>query len=299
MRDVPTVPKVSIGMPVFNGEKFLSPVLDSLIGQSFLDFELIISDNASTDGTEQICREYAARDHRINYIRQPVNAGIVANFKFVQKKSRGEYFMWAASDDIRSLDFVELNVKFLSENPDYVASTSPDGYESEDLNLRKLSGFALDGELFQRFVQFFDHCWESHGIVYSLMRTNVIQACDVLNQKGYLGADWGIGLYLASKGKVHRVKDGYTIFGVHGLSRDADFVKSVRSSAIEVIIPFYRLGKYIFSLNIGFNRKEKFKILVILVKLNVKFVFSQVWMRLYPAYCKYIRPIVHRKQKVK
>ncbi len=68
-------PRLSVGLPVYNGEKYLAESLDALLGQSYGDFELIISDNASTDGTEEICREYLARDSRISYVRQPVNIG--------------------------------------------------------------------------------------------------------------------------------------------------------------------------------------------------------------------------------
>ncbi len=86
-------------MPVYNGEPFIRVALDSLLAQTFTDFELIISDNASTDETEAICREYATKDLRIHYIRQPENRGALANFKFVLDQAQGEYFMWAAADD--------------------------------------------------------------------------------------------------------------------------------------------------------------------------------------------------------
>jgi glycosyltransferase involved in cell wall biosynthesis len=92
-------PLVSIGMPVYNGEKFIREALDSLLAQTFTDFELIISDNASTDNTEAICLEYAAKDARIRYVRQPENRGVLFNFQFVLDEARGEYFMWSAHDD--------------------------------------------------------------------------------------------------------------------------------------------------------------------------------------------------------
>jgi glycosyltransferase involved in cell wall biosynthesis len=94
------IPQVSIGMPVYNGAKFIREALDSLLAQTFTDFELIISDNASTDETEKICREYAAKDDRIRYVKQVANLGAVANFQFVLYEALGEYFMWAAADDI-------------------------------------------------------------------------------------------------------------------------------------------------------------------------------------------------------
>jgi glycosyltransferase involved in cell wall biosynthesis len=102
-----TTPKVSIGMPVYNGVSFIREALDSLMGQTFPDFELIISDNASTDGTTEICREYAKMDSRIIYTRQTTNIGAVANFDFVLDQAGGQYFMWAAHDDVWSRNFIE------------------------------------------------------------------------------------------------------------------------------------------------------------------------------------------------
>ena len=90
---------ITIGMPVFNGEKYIREALDSLLAQTFTDFELIISDNASVDDTQAICEEYARRDHRIRYVRQSENKGALANFQFVLDQAQGEFFMWAAADD--------------------------------------------------------------------------------------------------------------------------------------------------------------------------------------------------------
>lgn len=101
------IPTVSIGMPVYNGEKYIRDALDSLLKQSFADFELIISDNASTDATESIGRQYAKNDARIRYLRQESNIGAAANFRFVLNQAGGSYFMWAACDDMWSLDWLE------------------------------------------------------------------------------------------------------------------------------------------------------------------------------------------------
>lgn len=91
-------PLVSIGMPVYNGEKYIRQALDSLLAQDYGHFELIISDNASTDGTPEICREYAARDSRIAYYRNQENMGAAWNFKRVLDLAAGEYFMWLPHD---------------------------------------------------------------------------------------------------------------------------------------------------------------------------------------------------------
>lgn len=101
-------PKVSIGLPVFNGERYLREALDSLLGQTFHDFELIISDNASSDSTAEIARTYERLDRRIRYFRQATNIGIAANFLFVLHQSRGEMFMWASHDDVWASNWLEV-----------------------------------------------------------------------------------------------------------------------------------------------------------------------------------------------
>lgn len=107
------IPKVSIGLPVFNGALFLENTLNQICTQTFIDFELIISDNCSTDNTEEICRKYELLDYRIRYVKQPINKGPVANFNFVLDKAVGDYFMFAAYDDCRSPYFIEKLVNAL------------------------------------------------------------------------------------------------------------------------------------------------------------------------------------------
>jgi glycosyltransferase involved in cell wall biosynthesis len=94
-----STPRVSIGLPVYNGSNFLTSALDSLLAQTYLDFELIISDNASTDTTEEVCRDYASSDARIRYFRQRTNLGSSPNHNFVVDKARAPYFKWSAHDD--------------------------------------------------------------------------------------------------------------------------------------------------------------------------------------------------------
>src|SRR5438093_434199 len=104
-------PRVTVGMPVYNGGEALRRVLESIAGQTYKNFNLVISDNASTDETENICRELSNSDKRVIYIRQPKNIGAEANFDFVLAKADTEYFMWAAADDVRSSEFIERNVE--------------------------------------------------------------------------------------------------------------------------------------------------------------------------------------------
>lgn len=100
-------PRLSIGMPVYNGEAHIREAIESLLAQTAIDFELIISDNASTDSTASICRAYASQDARIRYVRQAENLGAAENFIFVLRAARHEYFMWAACDDTWSANWAE------------------------------------------------------------------------------------------------------------------------------------------------------------------------------------------------
>ncbi len=100
-------------MPVYNGQEYLPQALDALIGQTFDDFEIIISDNVSTDATESICRAYAARDSRIRYLRRTSNIGATRNFNAVFQAARGEYFKWASHDDLCAPTFLERCVAVL------------------------------------------------------------------------------------------------------------------------------------------------------------------------------------------
>ena len=93
------IPPITIGLPVYNREKYLRVALDSLLSQTLGDFELVICDNASTDGTAAIAREYAERDKRIRFYRNDVNIGANRNFNRVFQLSRGKYLKWSTSDD--------------------------------------------------------------------------------------------------------------------------------------------------------------------------------------------------------
>jgi glycosyltransferase involved in cell wall biosynthesis len=117
---VKAAPRVTVGLPVYNGETYLAESLDALLGQTFEDFELIISDNASTDATADICQRYSRQDSRIRYVRQPRNLGLAANHNFVFEESRGEMFKWAAADDLYGRDLLRSCVAALDEHPDVV-----------------------------------------------------------------------------------------------------------------------------------------------------------------------------------
>jgi glycosyltransferase involved in cell wall biosynthesis len=113
-------PPLTIGLPVYNGQNYVSESLDSLLAQTYSDFELIISDNASTDGTEEICRDYAERDSRVRYVRQRVNIGAAPNHNYLVQAARGRLFKWAAHDDLFGPKLVDRCIEALDDRPELI-----------------------------------------------------------------------------------------------------------------------------------------------------------------------------------
>lgn len=113
-------PRVFIGLPVYNGSRFLSSALDSLLAQSYVEFTLLISDNASIDDTKAICERYARADERVRYVRQERNIGAPANWNFVANQADGDYFKWATANDECAPDMLEKCVSALDADPSAV-----------------------------------------------------------------------------------------------------------------------------------------------------------------------------------
>jgi glycosyltransferase involved in cell wall biosynthesis len=126
---------VSIGVPVFNAERFLPRALDSLLGQTYTNLELIISDNASTDRTPEICKDYLRRDPRIRYIRQPVNIGAPQNWNAVVHEARGVFFKWASANDYCAAEMLEKCIEVMHGDPETVLCYGKTQFvdENEDL----------------------------------------------------------------------------------------------------------------------------------------------------------------------
>jgi glycosyltransferase involved in cell wall biosynthesis len=125
------MPTVTIGIPVYNGANFLGAAIESILAQSYSDFELLISDNASTDATQDICCSYARCDPRIRYIRQPKNVGAARNHNILVESSESRYFKWAAHDDVIAPDFLATCVEALERNPNCVLASPASTYIDE------------------------------------------------------------------------------------------------------------------------------------------------------------------------
>ena len=149
-----SMPRLSIGIPVFNGQKFLPELLDSLLTQTFGDFEILISDNASSDRTPEICREYAWRDSRIHYIRNKRNLGAIANHNRLFELSTAPLFKWAAHDDRYHEGYLDACIGLLDENPDTILAHSGTAFIDENgelLPFEQYTGSFVDQRTGRRY----------------------------------------------------------------------------------------------------------------------------------------------------
>jgi glycosyltransferase involved in cell wall biosynthesis len=263
-------PTVSIGMFVYNNESTLETAIESLLSQSYCDFELIISDDASTDGTGEICQKFASIDNRIRYIRQPTNLGGFRNLLFVLDQSVGSYFMWAAGDDTRTAGFIEKNIDFLEKNPDFACCSSPNCWETEENQLDKHIRFELCGELYERLIGFWTHALYSHACFYSLIRKEVLKDLSQVKWK-FVGTDWYIMQILLSKGKFGRTRGELIIFGKHGESNDPRYLEKSRVRKIEYFIPLFEVSRRsirLVNLQNQLTKIEKLSIILRIVWYN-------------------------------
>jgi glycosyltransferase involved in cell wall biosynthesis len=270
------MPIVSIGMFVYNGESCIREAIDSILNQSFKEFEFIISDNASNDKTGEICREYANKDERIRYIRQPENIGAGANLLYVFDQAQGEYYMWAAHDDVKSPDFLESNLKFLQEHPDFVASTSPVRFKDGLPDPVKMGDKSLNQDsVEERFLACLD-TWRGCGRFYSLIRRQPIVESKIIRRQSYIGSDIAFILELVFKGKFNRLEQGYVALGRDGMSGTGNIYKAYRANLINWFFPFRALSSDIWALSAAFSFKSKILIVLAILKMNLISFLHQI-----------------------
>lgn len=176
-------PRVSIGLPVYNGSDYLEAALDSIQAQTFTDFELIICDNGSTDGTEIICRRYAEQDDRIRYVRNPRNLGAAKNYNRTLELAEAPYFRWACHDDRLAPRCLEACVEVLDAHPNVVCAypltqmIDAEGNEIEEPGwVRHLH--LVDQSASERFSDYLRaYLWGGDGgQLFGLMRTDVLRS---------------------------------------------------------------------------------------------------------------------------
>ena len=197
-------PAVTIGLPVYNGEEYLRDSLDALLAQTFTDFELVISDNASTDSTADICREYAARDARIRYLRQAVNIGAAPNHNFVAAVARGHLFKWASHDDLYHPDLIRQCVEALHAHPEVVLAHCWDAYVDESGEMTSLAPYLLDTANPSARVRLRSLLYTPGGNdFYGVIRTDVLRR--VRPHQTYYNADRTFMAGLVLAGPFHQV----------------------------------------------------------------------------------------------
>jgi glycosyltransferase involved in cell wall biosynthesis len=206
MADSSDRPKVSIGLPVYNGENFLEQAIQSIIDQTFSDFELIISDNASTDRTPEIYRAWAKRDPRVRYLRNDTNIGAAPNYTKVFVAARGRFFKWAAHDDICLPDFLQRCVQALEADPGAVLAMPRAATIDERGNMirecewrRAFSAATAEGRFREAL-----HPWETHPI-WGLIRIEVLRRTALLGS--YPGHDRPLLAELALHGRFNEVQE--------------------------------------------------------------------------------------------
>ncbi|MFG1275642.1 glycosyltransferase family 2 protein [Xanthobacter flavus] len=170
------LPRLTIGLIIYNGADSARTCIDSLLGQTYADFELLIHDNGSTDGTSEICAEYAARDPRVVHVRHPQTVPQSTNFRGVLMAARTELFMWAADDDIWGRRFAELCIAELDRNPRAVACCTKVMFRYPDGSERPARGtFPISGTPEQRVSTYLGNPRDSARL-YGVYRTAGLQA---------------------------------------------------------------------------------------------------------------------------
>jgi glycosyltransferase involved in cell wall biosynthesis len=198
-------PLVSIGLPVYNGEAYLRESLDSLLAQTYEHLELIISDNASTDKTADICREYVDRDSRVRYSRNECNIGMNENFNRVFELASGEFFMWGSHDDRRSPEYVESCVQVLCADPSIVLCYSESvfiddqgresGHVKDEMNTVSMPTY----ERMRQIIRELLWC----NMVYGLYRSDALRQTGVFRR--VYGPDRVLLLEMSSLGSFYQI----------------------------------------------------------------------------------------------
>jgi glycosyltransferase involved in cell wall biosynthesis len=196
--------KVLVGLPVYNGQKYLGAAIESHLAQSFGDFNLVISDNGSTDATPEICARYASQDQRITYLRSPQNRGILWNHRRVLEliESPRQYFRWAGADDIMELGLLQAMVEVLDIRPEVQAVVPNTKNIDEQGNIIASMPITLDlqsPDVFERahtvLVAEFQHV-----VAYGLLRASTLRL--MRTGPNYIGWDPVFIWELALRGQV-------------------------------------------------------------------------------------------------
>lgn len=205
-RQYPDAPTLSIGLPVYNGDQYLAEALEALLAQTYRDFELIVSDNASTDSTAEICQKYAERDARIRYVRQSTNIGAAPNHNVLVTMARGRYFKWASHDDLYAPTLVERCVEVLETNPEPVLVHAYDAIINGEGEIVRTVPYPLDTANPRPSARLRSLLYAPGGNdVYGVIRIDVLRR--VGPHGSYYNADRTIVASLSLQGPFYQVPE--------------------------------------------------------------------------------------------
>ena len=266
--------KVSICIPVYNAAKTMSRCLESVVKQNFDDYEIIISDNNSTDNSFNICNFYNKKYKRIKLFKQKKKIPVYSNFKFLLKKAKGKYIMWIASHHQISKNFLLNNSKNLDNNHDFVASMGIDYFiknKKKEIHKQK---FGFQNNSYNNIKLFLKKCWRTHGLFYSLIRReNLFKSSKFL--KPYLASDWIFMLSLINNGKVYREKKAFIILGKEGASTQKKLKLYIKRKYLS-FLPYYHFNKNFIKIinSSNINLYEKIVLFSKSLMLNLRYIAS-------------------------
>lgn len=211
-------PVVSIGLPVYNGEKFVSQAIESVLSQTFTALELVISDNASTDGTQKICQEWAKNDSRVRYYRATENGGAAWNFNRTVKLACGTYFRWLAADDLLAPTLIEESVKILDAKADVAVCITYVEDIDEFGNRIRIKRSSVGGDAatpYERFqglstVRSHSNCEE----VFGMMRLDTLHTTKLIDN--YSDSDRTLMADLGLHGRYFEIPTPLFMHRLHG-----------------------------------------------------------------------------------
>ena len=271
------MPAISIGLPVFNGINTIKSALESILDQSYKNFEVIVFDNASIDGTYEYLLEASQRDGRIKIYRNQSLVDPMINFKNCLAKAGGKYFMWWAADDIRSVNYLERNINFLLQDENLIASTSISKFENQ--KSFDYSVTSLVGNQSTRIKLFTRISYKSQSLFYSLIRLDELKNLTSINlfDKSTPIIDWIIIIDLLLIGNFYVDTESQSIFGATGASSNPNEWKRHRTSKFRFIIYYYDLILFLMRVNNRMCFKTKITLSFWATKLQVLYFLNLIF----------------------
>ncbi len=192
-------PLVTIGIPTYNRANLIARSIESALNQDYKNIEVIVSDNASTDETESVCRGYCAQDGRLKYIRQPENCGPTANFRAVLDLGAGEFFMWLGDDDWIDPDYITLCAQVLINDASTSLVSGVPEYYRDGKNAFVGKIFSLQNDAWWLRVILYYAKVTDNGLFYGLMRMSQLRPLVMPN---LMGGDWHLISNVVALGKA-------------------------------------------------------------------------------------------------